>query len=162
METINNLASEVHERSPSNPNNSSRSLSASATGGSTGNHLNASSSTSDRFNNSDVSNASSGGEDAYSSLEYEAANSNNESTINGLMPDTEDVLDHYRFILLLRNQFMQTTPFQTNAAESGELRFKNFDRIFNNLKYHYREMMSLMDGLSEEAMAIMDIYKDNI
>ena len=79
-----------------------------------------------------------------------------------VLPDP-DILEHYRFIILLRNQFTQAKPFLNNTEdENAELRFKNFNIIFNNLKYHYKELMSTLDSLSSEAKAIVDIYRENI
>ncbi len=113
---------------------------------------------------SDISANSASEDDAFSSLDDTDSNNNNQRqrADNVVFKDDTDVLDHYRFILLVRSQLGQTSPFQTGARESAELRFKNFDRVFNNLRYHYKEMMALMDGLSKEATAITEIYKDNI
>ena len=74
-----------------------------------------------------------------------------------------DVLDHYRFILMLRNQFMQSTPFLTmEECTNKELKNKQFKKTFENLCYHYTELMSTLDKLSNEARSITDIYKENV
>lgn len=74
-----------------------------------------------------------------------------------------DVLDHYRFISMLRNQFMQPNPFTSLDEDSSkELKSKQFKKTFENLCYHYTELMSSLDRLSLEAKSITDIYKDNV
>jgi hypothetical protein len=78
------------------------------------------------------------------------------------MPST-DVLDHYKFITMLRNQFLQPNPF-TNVDEisSKDMKSKQFKKTFENLCYHYTELMTSLDKLSNEAKSITDIYKENV
>lgn len=94
-----------------------------------------------------------------------SVSTNSISTTNGKTVDAQpsDVLDHYRFILLIRNQLMQTIPFK-NAEEynKNELKHKKFKTTFDNLKYHYTELMNILDNLSNEAKAVTDIYKENV
>lgn len=75
--------------------------------------------------------------------------------------NSSDVLDHYKFVLLVRSQFTQHMPF-LNIDEHPELKYDHFRLVYNKLRYHYREMMNILDSLSSEAKAIMDIYKENI
>ncbi|RNA20653.1 hypothetical protein BpHYR1_006251 [Brachionus plicatilis] len=70
-----------------------------------------------------------------------------------------DVLDHYKFLLMIRNQFLQVNPFK-NDDEC--LKNKQFKTIFDNLKYHYTELMTTLDSLSNDAKGITDIYKENV
>ena len=84
------------------------------------------------------------------------------SNLTNLEQDSKvssDVLDHYKFLLLIRNQFMQTNPFKN---QDEELKNTHFKTTFENLKYHYTELMSTLDSLSNEAKAITDIYKENV
>ena len=77
--------------------------------------------------------------------------------------DTSDVLDHYKFILLIRNQFLKTNPFKNSEENSHpELKNKKFKTIFDNLNYHYTELMSTFETLSNEASLITAIYKENV
>jgi hypothetical protein len=75
-----------------------------------------------------------------------------------------DILDHYRFIMLVRDQFMQTNPF-LNSEEDKHRELlasnANFKAVFDKIKYHYKELMGSLDSLSSEAKAIMEIYKEN-
>jgi hypothetical protein len=75
-----------------------------------------------------------------------------------------DILDHYRFILLVRSQFVQTNPF-INSEEDKHRELlasnANFKAVFDKMKYHYKELMGSLDSLSSEAKAIMEIYKEN-
>jgi hypothetical protein len=74
-----------------------------------------------------------------------------------------DVLDQYRFILLIRNQLMQTTPFKNiEEYNKNELKHKKFKQTYENLRFHYTELMSLLDNLSMEAKTVTDIYKENV
>ena len=86
------------------------------------------------------------------------------SVSNGdLNAASTDVLDHYRFILMLRNQFMQSSPFMNvDECSNKELKNKQFKKTFENLCYHYTELMSTLDKLSNEAKSITDIYKENV
>ncbi|CAF0722905.1 unnamed protein product [Brachionus calyciflorus] len=88
-----------------------------------------------------------------------ATTSTSNSTQDEDAQSKSDVLDHYKFLLLIRNQFLQTNPFK-NDDES--LKNKHFKTIFDNLKYHYTELMATVDTLSNEAKAITDIYKENV
>lgn len=86
-------------------------------------------------------------------------NSNSNSTLDQEAQSKSDVLDHYKFLLLIRNQFLQTNPFKN---DDDSLKNKHFKTIFDNLKHHYTELMSTLDSLSNEAKAITDIYKENV
>jgi hypothetical protein len=79
---------------------------------------------------------------------------------NPLVPDA---LDHYRFLVLIRNQFLKSDSFQNiDELNSKILEKKNFKTIFNNLSFHYSQLMSTLDTLSKEAKAITEIYKENV
>ena len=92
--------------------------------------------------------------------------SNQEKPVEAL-PETSvqssDVFDHYRFILLIRDQFLKSTPFKNIAEEQhSELKCERFKTIFDNLDYHYSQMMRTFDSLSNEAKEITTIYKENV
>lgn len=73
-----------------------------------------------------------------------------------------DIHDHYKFILLIRNQFMQSLPFlNSDEFKYKELDNKHFKAVFDKMKYHYKELMATLDTLSVEAKAIMELYKEN-
>jgi hypothetical protein len=72
--------------------------------------------------------------------------------------DTADILDHYKFLVHVRNQFVNSNPFLN--PDEAQLKQKNFKAIFAKLGYHYKELMTTLDCLSNEAKAIMEIYKD--
>lgn len=88
------------------------------------------------------------------------------ATTNSNPPEestSTDALDHYRFILLIRNQFMQSNPFiNLDEYKNKELKNKNFKKTFENLSFHFTELMAILDSLSNEARAITDIYKENV
>jgi hypothetical protein len=91
---------------------------------------------------------------------------NGTATADKLVVDltAADVLDHYRFILLVRNQFMQTNPFLNSEEDKHRELLSanaNFKQVFDKIKYHYKELMGSLDLLSSEAKAIMEIYKEN-
>jgi hypothetical protein len=77
-------------------------------------------------------------------------------------PDSQapDALDHYRFLLLIRNQFLKPNSFQN--VEDKVLEKKNFKAVFDNLSYHYSQMMKIVETLSTEAKAITETYKENV
>lgn len=73
---------------------------------------------------------------------------------------TPDALDHYRFLLLIRNQFLKSNSFQN--VDDKLLEKKNFKTIFDNLSYHYTQLMNTVETLSNEAKAITQIYKEDV
>lgn len=77
--------------------------------------------------------------------------------------ESSDVLDHYKFILLIRDQFLKPHPFKKSEEDKHhELKCKKFKTVFDNLEYHYTQMMSTFDDLSNEAKEITAIYKENV
>lgn len=82
-------------------------------------------------------------------------NSNNDQ----LEQLNSDVLDHYKFLLMIRNQFLQVNPFKN---DDDCLKSQKFKSIFDNLKYHYTELMAALDILSNDAKTITDIYKEHV
>lgn len=72
---------------------------------------------------------------------------------------SSDVLDHYRFIMLIRDQFLRPDPFKNPGTD---MKCKKFKRVFDNLEYHYTQMMTTFDSLTNEAKEIMSIYKENV
>ena len=77
--------------------------------------------------------------------------------------ESADVLDHYRFILLIRNQFLKPNPFKnTTEDQHVETKCKKFKTLFDNLDYHYSQMMNTFDSLSDETKEIMSIYKSDV
>jgi hypothetical protein len=82
--------------------------------------------------------------------------------VNGQL-QTQDVLDHYKFIRLIRNQFLHSNPFKNIEDLDKELKNnENFQETLNNLNYHYTQLMCVLDTLSNEAKTITDIYRANI
>jgi hypothetical protein len=84
-----------------------------------------------------------------------------------------DVLDHYRFICLIRNQFLTNKPFHFNLKDKNnndlpvkqlpnELQNDYFKKTFEAMQYHYKELMETLDKLSEESESITNIYKSNV
>ena len=101
--------------------------------------------------------------DSITESETDELNESMKETENLRLAPSADILDHYRFILLVRSQFMQTNPF----INSNEFKYKeletneHFKAVFDKLKFHYKEMMSILDSLSSEAKLIMEVYKEN-
>lgn len=82
--------------------------------------------------------------------------------VNGQL-QKQDVLDHYKFIRLIRNQFLHSNPFKNIEDLDKELKNNNsFQETLNNLNYHYTQLMNVLDTLSNEAKIITDIYRANI
>ncbi len=87
--------------------------------------------------------------------------------INKITEYSTDLLDHYKFIRLIRNQFLSTKPFGNNLDEdsnNNELLKQNqdFKKKYENLKYHFSELMGQLDVLSNEAKAITEIYRNDV
>ncbi len=80
-----------------------------------------------------------------------------------VLSESADVLDHYKFILLIRDQFLKPNPFKKSEEDKHhELKCKKFKTVFDNLEYHYIQMMNTFDALSNEAKEITTIYKENV
>jgi hypothetical protein len=78
-----------------------------------------------------------------------------------------DLLDHYKFIRLIRNQLLSTKPFVNNLDEdpnNNDLLKHNqdFKKKYDNLKYHFNELMGQLDVLSNEAKAITELYRNDV
>ncbi len=85
---------------------------------------------------------------------------------NGTLHRT-DLFDHYKFIRLIRDQFLSTKPFINNLDEdpnNNDLLKHNedFKNKYENIKYHFNELMSNLDVLSSEAKAITEIYRHDV
>ncbi len=92
-------------------------------------------------------------------IETEVPANPNEETIESCANHSTDVLDHYKFILLIRDQFLKPDPFKNSHAD---FKCKKFKTIFDNLEYHYSQMMNTFDSLTNEAKEITTIYKENV
>jgi hypothetical protein len=75
-----------------------------------------------------------------------------------------DALDHYRFLCLLRDQFLESQPFSELDESKGKILNNNesFQKTFDQVKYHYSELMTLMDGLCHEAKGLTNVYKVDV
>ena len=73
---------------------------------------------------------------------------------------TPDALDHYRFLVLIRNQFLKSNSFQN--VDDHVLAKKNFKATFDSLSFHYTQLMNTLDTLSNEAKAITAIYREDV
>ncbi len=92
-------------------------------------------------------------------VESEVPENLSEETSEDSVNYSTDVLDHYKFILLIRDQFLKPDPFKNADAD---LKCKKFKTIFDNLEYHYSQMMKTFDSLTNEAKDITLIYKENV
>ena len=81
---------------------------------------------------------------------------------NGIHPTESDVYDHYKFIRLVRNQFLHSKPFTNVEDYNTELKDKNFKKTFDELSYHYNGLMMILDHLSHEAKTITEIYRESV
>ena len=93
-------------------------------------------------------------------VENQVPSNPNEEISESCTNHSTDVLDHYRFILLIRDQFLKPDPFKNDAG--ANLKCKKFKTIFDNLEYHYSQMMVTFDSLTDEAKEITTIYKENV
>ena len=74
-----------------------------------------------------------------------------------------DALEQYRFIRLIRSQLLQAKPF-SNVEEynANVLKNKKFKRVYDNMNYHYRQLMTILDNLSTDARSITETYRENV
>ena len=68
-----------------------------------------------------------------------------------------DLLGHYKFILLIRNQLLKTKPLK--CADESELNNGHYKTLLNHLDYHYTQLMATFDILSNEVDLITAVYK---
>ena len=90
-------------------------------------------------------------------------NGNSNGVVNGVSHcDESDVYDHYKFIRLVRNQFLHSKPFNNVDDYNSELKDKNFKKTFDELSYHYNGLMMILDHLSHEAKVITEVYRESV